>query len=184
MRTPSGPVIKSTKTRDFKYSFLLSCYSILSLSIISALGAHLQSIPLTSKALVALCRAPALGAHLQSTPLTFKAPVAISQLMPSTSSVPLNQSHSVIQSFHTFSVPLPLRQEARIRSELRARAENLGQHAFWVHDPSGKPSGMLYILDYERQDWTSAFDGATLTQVLKRGDQCPRSPQERELTDS
>ena len=34
-----------------------------------------------------------------------------------------------------------------------------------------KQSGMLYILDLDRQDWISAFIGATLTQVLKRGDQ-------------
>ena len=26
-----------------------------------------------------------------------------------------------------------------------------------------KQSGMLNILDIDRQDWTSAFDGATLT---------------------
>ena len=61
-------------------------------------------------------------------------------------------------SFHTFSVPLLLRQDARIRSEQRARAENLGQQAFRVLDPSVvelmaflyKPSGILYILDLER----------------------------------
>ena len=81
-------------------------------------------------------------------------------------------------------MPLPLRRKARIRIAQRARAENLGQQAFWVRDPSGKPSGMLNILDYELQDWTSAFDGATLRQVFKRGDQCPRSFQARELTDS
>ena len=32
-----------------------------------------------------------------------------------------------------------------------------------------KQSGMLYILDLDRQDWTSTFDGATLNQVLNRG---------------
>ena len=32
-----------------------------------------------------------------------------------------------------------------------------------------KQSRMLYILDLDRQDWTSAFDGATLNQVLNRG---------------
>ena len=47
-----------------------------------------------------------------------------------------------------------------------------------------KPSGMLYFLNFERQDWISAFDGATLTQVIQRGDQWPRPLQERELTDS
>ena len=34
-----------------------------------------------------------------------------------------------------------------------------------------KQSGMLYIHDLDRQDWPSAFDGATLTQVFKRADQ-------------
>ena len=43
---------------------------------------------------------------------------------------------------------------------------------------------MLFVLDLECQDWTSAFDEATLTQVLKRGDQWPRAPQARKLTDS
>ena len=47
-----------------------------------------------------------------------------------------------------------------------------------------KPSGMLYILDLDRQDWTSAFDEATLFQVLRRGDQWPRPPQALELTDA
>ena len=46
------------------------------------------------------------------------------------------------------------------------------------------PSSMLYFLDFERQDWTSAFDGAILTQALQRGDQWPRPPQAHELTDS
>ena len=47
-----------------------------------------------------------------------------------------------------------------------------------------KPSGMLCVLDLECQDWTSAFDNATLTQVLNRGDQWPRPPQASELTNS
>ena len=46
-----------------------------------------------------------------------------------------------------------------------------------------KSSGMLYLLDTGREDWTSAFDGACPTQVLKRGDPWPRPPQARELTD-
>ena len=45
-----------------------------------------------------------------------------------------------------------------------------------------KKSRMLYILDLDRQDWTYS-NGATLTQVLKRGDQWPRPPQALELTD-
>ena len=85
---------------------------------------------------------------------------------------------------------LPCDQEARIRREQRARAELLGKQVFWVLD-SGidrmaflhKSSGMLYFLDTSREDWTSAFDGACLTQVLKRGDPWPRPPQARELTD-
>ena len=43
---------------------------------------------------------------------------------------------------------------------------------------------MLYILDLDRQDWTSTFDGATLIKVLKRGDQWLRPPQALELTDA
>ena len=87
-------------------------------------------------------------------------------------------------------MPLPCNQEARIRREQRARAEHLGQQVFWVLD-SGidrmaflhKSSGMLYFLDIGREDWTSAFDGACLTQVLKRGDQWRRPSQSCELTD-
>ena len=125
-------------------------------------------------------------------PLTSKALEAHLLLMPSTSSFASNQSHSIIRSFCTTSVPLPSRQEARIRREQRARVEQLGQQVFWVLDPSGvelmafmyKQSGMLYILDLDRQDWTSTFDGATLTQVLMRGDQWPHPPQALELTDA
>ncbi len=114
------------------FSFNLSCTAIISL-----LGARLYSTPLTSKA---------LEAHLL--------------LMPSTSSFAFNQSHSVIQPSFITSVPLPSRQEARIRREQRARVEQLGQHVFWVLDSSGveliafmcKPSGMLYIFDLDRQD--------------------------------
>ena len=112
--------------------------------------------------------------------------------MPSTFLFSFNQSHSVIPSSCTFSVPLPLRQKARIRREQRARAEQLGQQVFWVLDPSSvelmaimyKTIGMVYILDLERHHWTSTFDGATLTQVLMRGDQWPLPPQARKLTDS
>ena len=73
---------------------------------------------------------------------------------------------------------LSSRHEARIRREQFARVEQYSQQVFWVLNLSGvelmafmyKQSGMLYILDFDRQDWTSAFDGATLTQVLKRRD--------------
>ena len=99
--------------------------------------------------------------------------------MLSTSSLYFNQGHSVIQSYRTSSVSLPLRQEARIRRKQRARAEQLGQQVYWVLRSNGielmalmfKPSGMLYLLDFERQEWISAFDNATFTQVLQRGDQ-------------
>ena len=47
-----------------------------------------------------------------------------------------------------------------------------------------KPSGRIYLLDFERQDYTNAFDGATLTQVLQRGEQWFRFSQARELTDT
>lgn len=47
-----------------------------------------------------------------------------------------------------------------------------------------KPIGMPYYLDLERQDWASAFDGATLTQVLQRGDYWLHPSQMRELTDA
>ena len=73
MRTRLGPDIKSIKTRDFDYSFVLTGISSLSPSVTSALGAHLQSKPLTSKA---------LEAHLL--------------LMPSTTLFSFNQSHSVV----------------------------------------------------------------------------------------
>ena len=46
-----------------------------------------------------------------------------------------------------------------------------------------KSSGMLYLLDLSRVDWVNAVDGASVTQVLKRGDQWLRPPQTRELTD-
>ena len=134
----------------------------------------------------------ALGAHLQSTPLTSKALEAHLVLMASTFSFAFNQTHSLAQSSCTTSLPLPSRQEARTRRDQRARAEQLGQQVFWVLDPSGlklmafmhKQSGMLYFLDLDRQDWTSAFDGATLTQVLKRSDQWPCPSQALELTDA
>ena len=42
---------------------------------------------------------------------------------------------------------------------------------------------MLYLLDLSREDWVNAFDGASYTQVLKRGDQWPRPPETRKLTD-
>ena len=112
--------------------------------------------------------------------------------MPSTSSFAFNQTHSIIRSLCSTFVPLPSRKEVRIRREQRARVEQLGQQVFWVLDPSGvelmafmyKQSGMLYILNLDRKDWTSAFDGATLTQVLRRDDQWPRPPQAFELTDA
>ena len=43
---------------------------------------------------------------------------------------------------------------------------------------------MLYILDLDRQNWTSAFDIATLTQVLRGSDQWFSPPQALELTDA
>ena len=162
MRTRSNRTVKSTRNKDFENSFMLPSFNLSCPTVTSALGARLQSTPLTYKA---------LEAHLL--------------LLPSTSSFAFNQSHSIIRSFCTTSVPLPSRQEARIRREQRARVEQLGQLVFLVLDPSGvklmsfmyKQSGMLYILDLDRRDWTSAFDGATFIQVLKRGDQWPRTPQ-------
>ena len=114
MRTRSGRIVKSTGNKYFEYSFMLPCFNLSAPSVTSALGAHLPSTALTSKA---------LEAHLL--------------LMPSTSSLSFNQSHSVIQSSFTFSVPLPIRQEARICREQRARAEHLGQQLYWVLEPSG-----------------------------------------------
>lgn len=46
-----------------------------------------------------------------------------------------------------------------------------------------KASEMLYYIDLTRQDWSFAFDGCTLIQVLRRGDLWPRPPRCRELTD-
>ncbi len=118
------------------------------------------------------------GAHLQSTLLTSKALKAHFLLMFSISSFAFNRCHSIIRSLCTTFMLLSSRQEARIRRELLARVEQYSQQVFWVLNLSGvklmafmyKQSGMLYILDLDRQDWTSAFDGATHTQVLKRGD--------------
>ena len=88
-------------------------------------------------------------------------------------------------------MPLPCDQEARIRRKQRAQAEYLGQQVFWVHDSSidrmailHKSCKMLYFLETGRVAWTSAFDGACLTQVLKRGDPWPRPSQVREQIDS
>ena len=53
MRTRSGRVVKSTRNKDFEYCFMLPCFNLSSLSVTSALGAHLQSTPLIFKALVA-----------------------------------------------------------------------------------------------------------------------------------
>ena len=169
MRTLSGRTIKSTRNKNFEYSFMLSSFNLSCPSVTSALGAHLQSTLLTSKA---------LEAHLL--------------LMPSTSSSTFNQSHLVVHSSCTFSVSLPLRQDARIRFEQRARVEQLGQQVFCVLDPRGfelmtfmyKQSTMQYIFDHDRQDWTSAFDGATFTQVFRRCDQWPRPSQALELTNA
>ena len=113
MRTRSGRTVKSTRNNNFEYSFMLPSVNMSCPSVTSALGAHLQSTPLTSKA---------LEAHLL--------------LMLSTSSFAFNQSHSVVQLFSNTSVPLPSRQEARLRREQRARAEQLGQQVFRVLDPS------------------------------------------------
>ena len=133
---------------------MLSSLNLSSPSVTSAQGERLQSTPFTSKA---------LDGHLL--------------LMFSTSSLHFNQSYSVTQSFCTSSVHLPLRHEARIRREQRARDEQLGQQVYWVLHPNGvemiafmyKPRGMLYLFDLERQDWISAFDDATQTQVIQRG---------------
>ena len=169
MRTRSGRTVKSTRNKDFEYSFMLPSFNLSCPSVTSSLGAHLQSTPLTLKA---------LEAHLL--------------LMPMTSSFAFNQCHSVIQSPCINSVPLPSRQKARIRREQRARVEQLSQQVFCVLDPSGvelmafmyKHSKMLYILDLDHQDWISAFDEATLTQVSRRGDEWPRLPQALELTEA
>ena len=147
---------------------MLPSYNVLSPSISSSLETHLQSTPLTSKA---------LEAHLL--------------LFSSTPSYSFNLLYSSYRKLCISPVPLSCDQEARIRREQCSRAECLCQQVFWVLD-SGinrlaflhKSSGMLYFLDTGREDWTSAFDGACLTQVLKRGDPTPRPPQARELTDS
>ena len=107
MRTRSGRTEKSTRHKDFKYSFMLPSFNLSCPSVLSSVKAHLRSTPLTSKA---------IEAHLL--------------LMPLTSSFALNQCHSVIQSPCTTYVPLPSRQEARIRREERARVEQLGQQVF------------------------------------------------------
>ena len=135
MRTRSGRTVKSARNKDFEYSFMLPSFNPSCPSVTSALGAHFQSTPLTSKALEAQLL-----------------------LMPMTSLFAFNRSHSIVRSFCTTSVPLPSRQEARIRRDQRARVKQLCQQVFWVLDPSGvelmafmyKQSGMLYILDLDR----------------------------------
>ncbi len=147
---------------------MLPSYNVLSPSISSSLKTHLQSTPLTSKALTA---------HLI--------------LFPSTPSYSLNLLCSLYRKLCISPVLFPCDQEARSCRDQRARAELLGQQVFWVLDNGidrmaflHKSSGMLYFLDTGLEDWTSAFDGACLTQVLKRGDPWPRPPQACELTDS
>ena len=51
IRTHSGRTVKSTKKKDFEYNFMLPSYNILPPLISSSLETHLQSTPLTSKAL-------------------------------------------------------------------------------------------------------------------------------------
>ena len=53
MRTRSSRTVKSTKNKDFEYSFMLPNFNLSCPSVTSALGARLQSTPLTSKALEA-----------------------------------------------------------------------------------------------------------------------------------
>ena len=53
MRTRSGSTVKSTRNKDFEYSFVLPSVTSSFPSVTSALGAHLQSTHLTSKALEA-----------------------------------------------------------------------------------------------------------------------------------
>ena len=168
MSTSSSRIVKSTRNKNFKYLFMLPSLNMSSPSVASALRAHLHPNFLTSTA---------LKAHLF--------------LMPSLFSFHFNQGQFFIQSFRTSSMPFSLRQEARIRREQRAWAEQLGLLVYWILHLNNieliafmyKPINMLYILDFERQSWISAFDGATLTQFLQRGDQWPCPPHARELTD-
>ena len=83
MRTSQGPLIKSTKQKDFEYNFILPSYNVFSPSISSSLDIHLQSTPLTSKA---------LEAHLL--------------LFPSTPSYTFNPLYSSCRSLCTSSAPL------------------------------------------------------------------------------
>ena len=50
IRTRLGRTVKSIKTKDFEYNFMLPSYNVLYPSISSSLETHLQSTPLTSKA--------------------------------------------------------------------------------------------------------------------------------------
>ena len=94
IRTRSGRTVKSTKKKIFEYNFWLSSYNVLSPSISSSLETHLQSTPLTSKA---------IAAHLL--------------LFPSTHSYSLNLFYSSYRKLCISPVLLPCDQEARIRRE-------------------------------------------------------------------
>ena len=89
IHTRSGRTVKSTKMKDFEYNFMLPGYNVLSPSISSSLETHLQSTPLTSKA---------LAAHLL--------------LFPSTPSYSLNLLYSSYHKVCISSVPLACDQEA------------------------------------------------------------------------
>ncbi len=89
IRTRSGHTVKSTKMKDFEYIFMLPSYNVLFPSILSSLETHLQSTPLTLKALVA---------HLL--------------IFPSTPSYLLNLLYSLYRKLCISPVPLPCDQEA------------------------------------------------------------------------
>ena len=160
MRTHSGLVVKPTRNQDFEYSFMLPCTLSLSPSMSSFLEAHLHSVHSST------CSLEENLQHVFSSSIfNFN----------SNSCVPLLvQNHSVMLS-HTL--------KARIWREKLDRLEQLGQQVYWVFYSGTvelisllyKPSGMLYNIDLEFQDWTSAFDATTFTHVQQRGEQwlCP-----------
>ena len=79
---------------------------------------------------------------------------------------------------HLLSELKPNLQDTRIQRKQRNRVELFGEQVLMVFDPNGieritlilKYSRMLYYQELLRQDWKSACDGFTLTQVQQRGD--------------
>ena len=77
------------------------------------------------------------------------------------------------------------REKARNRCEQHNRVEFLAEQVYLVLDCNGieriailvKSNKILFILEVKKDHKICAFDGATLTQIRRRGDLWPRPPQ-------